>query len=76
LGIALVPRYAVVDDLDAGRLETVLPQYKVGARTLLAVYPRTRVTPRKVAAFVEFLKDWMAQYDFGDRPAARRRVAG
>ncbi len=65
LGIALVPSYCVADDLAAGRLEQVLPDYRVGARTLLAVYPRARVTPRKVAAFVEFLKDWMAGQNLG-----------
>jgi DNA-binding transcriptional LysR family regulator len=65
LGIALLPHYAVAEDLAAGRLMAVLPRYRVGARTLLAVYPKAKVTPRKVSAFVEFLKDWMTRQDLG-----------
>lgn len=61
LGIAMIPRYCVAEDIADGRLDVVLPRFRVGARTLLAVYPKSKVTPRKIAAFVEFLKDWMAQ---------------
>ncbi|MCF8477387.1 MAG: LysR family transcriptional regulator [Pseudolabrys sp.] len=68
LGIAMIPQYCVADDLASGRLEAVLPDYRVGARTLLAVYPKSKVTPRKVQAFVEFLKDWMAGQNLGHEP--------
>ena len=70
LGITLVPRYAVAGDLAAGNLVTVLPRYRVAPRPLLAVYPRTAAVPRKVQAFVDFLKAWMAEHDVG-----RPRVA-
>ena len=70
LGITLVPRYAVADDLAAGTLVNVLPRYRVAPRPLLAVYPRAPVIPRKVQAFVDFLKAWMAEHDVG-----RTRVA-
>jgi DNA-binding transcriptional LysR family regulator len=65
LGIALLPHYAVADDLASGRLEAVLPRYRIAPRTLLAVYPKAKVTSRKVAAFVDFLKDWMARQELG-----------
>jgi len=68
LGIAHIPRYAVADDLAAGRLMPVLPRYAVGARTLLAVYPKAKVTPRKVRAFVDFLRIWMAQQAIAHAP--------
>ena len=48
-----------------GTLVNVLPRYRVAARTLLAVYPQAPVIPRKVQAFVEFLKVWMAAQDLG-----------
>jgi DNA-binding transcriptional LysR family regulator len=61
LGIALVPHYVVRDDLEAGDLVVVLPRYRAPPRPLVAVYPRTPVVPRKVQAFVDFLKVWMAE---------------
>jgi DNA-binding transcriptional LysR family regulator len=67
MGVTLVPRYAVADDLAAGTLVPVLPRYRVGSRTLLAVYPQAPVIPRKIAAFVDFLKIWMAEQDIGRR---------
>jgi DNA-binding transcriptional LysR family regulator len=71
MGVTLVPRYAVADDLASGALVGVLPRYRVAARKLLAVYPQAPVIPRKIQAFVDFLKVWMAEHDIG-RP---RRIA-
>lgn len=70
LGVTLVPRYAVADDLAAGTLVAVLPRYRVASRTLLAVYPAASTIPRKVQGFVDFLKTWMAEHEGG-----RARVA-
>jgi DNA-binding transcriptional LysR family regulator len=70
LGIALVPRYAVADDLAAGRLVVVLPRYRTMARPLLAVYPRSSAVPRKVRLFIDFLKEWFAAHDV-NRASAR-----
>ncbi len=74
LGITMVPRYAVADELASGALVAVLPRYRSGARPLLAVYPQAPVTPPKVQTFIDFLKDWMAAQDFA-RPS-RGTVAG
>jgi DNA-binding transcriptional LysR family regulator len=63
LGIALVPRYSVADDLAAGALVPLLPRYKVPPRPLLAVYPRAAVVPKKVQVFVDFLTRWIATRD-------------
>ena len=60
LGVTLVPRYAVADDLATGTLVTVLPRYRVAPRMLLAVYPQAPVIARKIEAFVAFLRGWMA----------------
>ncbi|MFN3659353.1 MAG: LysR family transcriptional regulator [Pseudolabrys sp.] len=72
LGITLVPRYCVAEDLAAGALVPVLPRYRVAPRALLAVYPRMPSVPRKLEAFVDFLKEWMAGQDLnsGRRAAA------
>jgi DNA-binding transcriptional LysR family regulator len=72
LGIAQVPHYAVADDLERGSLVPVLPRYRVPARPLLAIYPQTASTPRKVEAFVDFLAAWMAGNEFGGRSSSPR----
>ena len=61
LGITMIPRYAVAEELESGALEIVLPRYKMAPRPLLAVYPKALVTPAKVQAFVEYLKVWMRE---------------
>lgn len=63
LGIALIPRYCVADDLAAGDLVSVLPRYRVPARPLMAVYPRAAAVPQKVEVFISFLTEWMAARD-------------
>jgi DNA-binding transcriptional LysR family regulator len=67
MGVTMLPRYAVADDLAAGTLVSVLPRYRVAARPLLAVYPQASVIPRKIVAFVDFLKSWMTEQKFGSR---------
>jgi DNA-binding transcriptional LysR family regulator len=63
LGIAVVPRYCVADDLASGMLVPVLPRYQLAARPLIAVYPRAAVVPQKVQVFVDFMKEWTATRD-------------
>jgi DNA-binding transcriptional LysR family regulator len=75
LGIALVPRYVVAEDLAAGQLAAVLPRYRAVARPLLAVYPRTRIVPQKVRVFVDFLKTWFAARNVNQAPRPMPRVA-
>lgn len=65
LGITMVPRYAVADDLANGALVQVLPRYRPAPRPLLAVYPRSPSVPRKVQAFVDFLAAWMTEQGIG-----------
>jgi DNA-binding transcriptional LysR family regulator len=67
LGIALLPRYCVADDLAAGTLVALLPRYKVPQRPLLAVYPRTSALPQKVEIFIEFLKNWAGTREINHR---------
>ena len=63
LGIALLPRYVVADDLASGHLVLLLPRYKVTARPLVAVFPRVPEVPHKVTLFIDFLIQWIISRD-------------
>jgi DNA-binding transcriptional LysR family regulator len=67
LGIALLPRYSVADDLAAGALVTLLPRHKIAQRPLLAVYPRASVVQHKVEIFVDFLTNWTNSHEINHR---------
>jgi DNA-binding transcriptional LysR family regulator len=63
LGIAMVPRYSVADDLADGSLVTLLPRHRVATRPLFVVYPRADRVPQKVQVFIDFLRGWVAKRD-------------
>lgn len=54
-GIALLPTYCVGPDLAEGRLIRVCPGYGTDGRTLYALYPPGRYTPRKVRSFLDLM---------------------
>ncbi|RLQ88434.1 LysR family transcriptional regulator [Notoacmeibacter ruber] len=58
LGFAMLPRFAVMDDLASGRLVSVLDDYMVRDGGIYAVYPHRRYLPARVRACVDFLADW------------------
>lgn len=62
-GIALLPTFIVGDELQLGRLRTVLNDYRPPDITLSALYPRHRHLSAKTRLFAEFLVE-----RFGDRP--------
>jgi DNA-binding transcriptional LysR family regulator len=59
VGIALMPDWAVRDDLASGRLRRVLTQYRISHiefdNGVYAVYQKSRQPSAKVRAFIEFL---------------------
>ncbi|MDI5935678.1 LysR family transcriptional regulator [Halomonas kalidii] len=55
LGIAQHSTWHVCDDLRAGRLQEVLPDYALAASGIYAVMPHRRLMPPRVRAFVDFL---------------------
>jgi DNA-binding transcriptional LysR family regulator len=55
LGIALHSTWHVCEDLRAGRLQLVLPEYPLADGGIYAVTPQRRQIPARVRAFVEFL---------------------
>jgi DNA-binding transcriptional LysR family regulator len=68
IGLALVPRYAVADELAVGRLVTILPRSRVPTRTLFAIYPGKGAAPTKVRIFVDFLAKWLLTRGIGAPP--------
>lgn len=54
-GIMLSATFVVGEDLKAGRLVRVLPEWEGAESWIWAVYPRTRFLPLKVRAFIDFL---------------------
>lgn len=56
-GLSVLPDYAVVEDLAAGRLVHVLPQWSLPSGGIHAVFPPARFRPAKVRAFVDLLQE-------------------
>lgn len=55
VGIARLSTYLVAEDLLAGRLARVLPEYTYEKADILAIYPDRRNLSPKVRAFVDYL---------------------
>jgi DNA-binding transcriptional LysR family regulator len=64
LGIAYGPTYFFHDDILAGRVQMVLPQFRAPEVSIFSVYPASRHLSAKVRAF----NDFMVRY-FAARPA-------
>lgn len=58
LGYGSVPYTMVQDDIAAGRLEVVLPDYEFTPAGIYAVYPHRRHLSAKIRAFVDFMVEW------------------
>ena len=56
-GLSVLPDYAIADDLAAGRLIQVLPQWRLPSGGIHAVFPAARFRPAKVRAFVDLLAE-------------------
>jgi DNA-binding transcriptional LysR family regulator len=64
LGIAMHSTWHVWQDLRAGRLRIVLPDYPIADTGIHAVTPHRRLMPPRVRSFIEFLAA-----HFGENPA-------
>lgn len=56
-GLSVLPDYVAADDLRAGRLLHVLPQWSLPSGGIHAVFPAARFRPAKVRAFVDLLSE-------------------
>ncbi|WP_417669302.1 LysR family transcriptional regulator [Roseibium sp.] len=55
LGIALLPRVLIAEDLASGRLEQVLPHVDCGEVNIYALYPHKRLLEPRVRHFIDML---------------------
>ena len=65
LGIAYGPIIFFREDLDAGRVVRVLPQFQLPEATIYAVYPASRNLSAKVQAFNDFMARYFAEAGVG-----------
>ncbi|MBP0590081.1 LysR family transcriptional regulator [Paraburkholderia sp. LEh10] len=67
-GIAVKSIWDVGDDILSGRLRRVLPQHSMSAAPLHAIYPHSQHLAPRVRAFVDFLRERLAQAWRWDTP--------
>ena len=58
-GIAVLPEWAVRDEIADGRLQIVFPGYQFPAQGVYALYPDTAHLPAKARLFIDFLKQFI-----------------
>jgi DNA-binding transcriptional LysR family regulator len=56
IGLAVMPDYQVAEDIAAGRLVRILPDWSLPAGGIYAVYPPAKFRPARVRAFVDILE--------------------
>ncbi|POP41945.1 LysR family transcriptional regulator [Superficieibacter electus] len=59
LGLALVSRWVVEEDLAAGRLVEVIPSWQAGALPVHLVYPWSRYYPTRLRKFLQLMREVM-----------------
>jgi DNA-binding transcriptional LysR family regulator len=72
LGVALLPLRPIFDDLRAGRLEAVLPDFPIPDRPLYIVYPPGLQSVKKLRVFLDFIAEWFKRFPIDEhlRPEA------
>lgn len=65
-GIALLPTFIVGDDLQSGRLQTVLSDWQPADIALSALYPRHRHLSAKTRLLVDFLSERFGKHPYWD----------
>jgi len=63
-GLAMLPNYAICQEIQNGRLEALLPEYKVQEMPISLVYPQRKHIPPKVRVFSQYLKKRLTAKDF------------
>lgn len=71
LGIAHLPTFFVHQELRAGRLRIVMPNYKIPEISLFAVYPPNRQSTGMVGLLVEHLREHFGPEPYWDRQLAQ-----
>jgi DNA-binding transcriptional LysR family regulator len=66
LGIARLPRYLVIDELQSGRLVELLPEWRLPVTPVALVYPSREHLPQRARAFRDFVVEWFEDPAHGD----------
>ena len=61
MGIALLPRFLVGEDITAGRLRHLLPSGSPGSVPIVALYPHKRHLEAKVRRFIDLLVETLSK---------------
>jgi DNA-binding transcriptional LysR family regulator len=67
LGLLFQPSFAIREDLDAGRLEQVLPDWEMPPLTINVAYPSRKHMSAKVRTFIDFLAEHFEGETFAQR---------
>ncbi|WP_224240147.1 LysR family transcriptional regulator [Hyalangium gracile] len=67
LGMGVLPTFLARQDVTSGRLIRVLPRWAQHGGSLFFVHPRAERVPRKVAAFRDFLLDFVATHPLSSK---------
>ncbi|WP_051953457.1 LysR family transcriptional regulator [Xenophilus azovorans] len=70
LGLSLIPRPYVEEDLETGRLQAALEDWRTVETTLHAVYPSRQHVAPKIRAFLDFLIEVFGESGPGGGPPA------
>lgn len=68
-GVLRVPAFAVGEDLAAGRLVRVLPEWQLPKLDIYAVFPERAYVPLKARVFVDFLRAHLGDPPYWERAA-------
>lgn len=60
LGIALLPRFLVGEDIAAGRLRQILPKVSTGTVNIVALYPHKKLLEPRVRHFIDLLVEMLS----------------
>lgn len=69
-GFSILPDFMVAEDIAAGRLVHVLPQWQLPEGGIYAVFPSARFRAPRVSAFVELLASMIKSGGYGGRVTA------
>ncbi|WP_106752690.1 LysR family transcriptional regulator [Pannonibacter carbonis] len=72
-GLSLIPRAYVAEDLAAGRLTQVLPNWTTPDVVVNALYPSRRHVPPKVRAFIDFAVEVLQRHNGSPQDAGSDR---
>lgn len=63
-GISMHPTYMVMQDIQAGRLVSVMSEYKPLGVDIYAVFPSRKNLPLRVRTFLDFSRQWFSAADW------------